>query len=118
VLAWVKKKASLVLPRGRFARSVALLAGGTALGQAITVLVSPILKRLYTPKDSGLSRVYTSIVGIVTMIASLHHQWVTFADFCRNSLRLCRSSHKWPCYIRLATANQDKFTKNYILQAK
>jgi O-antigen/teichoic acid export membrane protein len=74
-LAWVKKKASLVLPRGRFARSVALLAGGTALGQAITVLVSPILTRLYTPEDFGIFGVYASILGIVTVVASLRYEY-------------------------------------------
>ena len=74
-LAWVKKKASLVLPRGRFARSVALLAGGTALGQAITVLVSPILTRLYTPEDFGVFGVYASILGIVTVVASLRYEY-------------------------------------------
>jgi len=74
-LAWVKKKVSLVLPRGRFARSVALLAGGTALGQAITVLVSPILTRLYTPEDFGVFGVYASILGIVTVVASLRYEY-------------------------------------------
>jgi O-antigen/teichoic acid export membrane protein len=74
-LAWVKKKASLVLPRGRFARSVTLLAGGTALGQAITVLVSPILTRLYTPEDFGVFGVYASILGIVTVVASLRYEF-------------------------------------------
>jgi O-antigen/teichoic acid export membrane protein len=74
-LAWVKKKASLVLPRGRFARSITLLAGGTALGQAITVLVSPILTRLYTPEDFGVFGVYASILGIVTVVASLRYEF-------------------------------------------
>jgi len=74
-LAWVKKKASLVLPRGRFTRSVTLLAGGTALGQAITVLVSPILTRLYTPEDFGVFGVYASILGIVTVVASLRYEY-------------------------------------------
>lgn len=74
-LAWVKKKASLVLPRGRFARSVTLLAGGTALGQAITVLVSPILTRLYTPEDFGVFGVYASILEIVTVVASLRYEY-------------------------------------------
>jgi len=74
-LAWVKKEASLVLPRGRFARSVTLLAGGTALGQAITVLVSPILTRLYTPEDFGIFGVYASILGIVTVVASLRYEY-------------------------------------------
>jgi len=73
--AWVRKTVNLVLPRGRFARSVTLLAGGTALGQTITVLASPILTRLYTPEDFGVFGVYASILGIVTVVASLRYEY-------------------------------------------
>ena len=66
---------SSVLPRGRFARSVTVLAGGTALGQAITVLVSPILTRLYSPEDFGVFGVYASMLGIITVVASLRYEY-------------------------------------------
>ena len=42
------------VPKGQFARSVGILAGGTALGQAITVLAAPVLTRLFTPDDFGV----------------------------------------------------------------
>lgn len=64
-----------VLPRGRFARNVTIFAGGAALGQAVTVLVSPILTRIYTPGDFGVFGVYASILGIVTVIASLRYEY-------------------------------------------
>jgi len=64
-----------VLPRGQFARSVTVLAGGTALGQAITVLVSPILTRLYSPEDFGVFGVYASMLGIITVVASLRYEY-------------------------------------------
>lgn len=63
------------MPKGRFARGVAVLAGGAALGQAINVLVSPILTRLYSPEDFGVFGVYASILGIVTVIASLRYEY-------------------------------------------
>ncbi|MGQ9623675.1 MAG: lipopolysaccharide biosynthesis protein, partial [Candidatus Caldatribacteriaceae bacterium] len=66
---------NLILPRGRFGRSVLLLAGGTALGQAVTVLVSPILTRLYSPEDFGVFGVYASLLGIVAVIASLRYEY-------------------------------------------
>lgn len=72
--AWIRKRATRVLPRGRFARSVAVLAGGTALGQAIVVLASPIVTRLYTPGDFGVLAVYSSILGILSVIASLRYE--------------------------------------------
>jgi O-antigen/teichoic acid export membrane protein len=51
-----------------------VLAGGTALGQAITVLASPILTRLYTPEDFGVLAVYSSILGILSVIASWRYE--------------------------------------------
>lgn len=49
------------LPKNRFARSVSILAGGTAAGQAIVVLASPLLTRLYSPEDFGLLAVYAAL---------------------------------------------------------
>ena len=74
-IAWIRRTVMATLPRGRFARSVTLLAGGTALGQAIIVLVSPILTRLYTPEDFGVFGVYAFILGIVTVVASLRYEY-------------------------------------------
>ncbi|QAA76349.1 MAG: lipopolysaccharide biosynthesis protein [Candidatus Bipolaricaulis sibiricus] len=73
--AWVRNTVLRALPRGRFARSVTVLAGGAALGQAITVLVSPILTRLYSPEDFGIFGVYASMLGIITVIASLRYEY-------------------------------------------
>lgn len=63
-----------VLPKGQFARSVATLVGGTASGQAILVLASPILTRLYTPEEFGTLAIYSSILGIVSVVASLRYE--------------------------------------------
>lgn len=71
--AWIRMRATRVLPRGRFARSVAVLAGGTALGQAIVVLASPTLTRLYTPDNFGVLAVYSSILAILSVVASLRY---------------------------------------------
>ncbi len=71
---WFKEKARSVLPQGRFARGVTVLAGGAALGQVVVVLVSPILTRLYTPEDFGVLAVYISILGIVSVIASMRYE--------------------------------------------
>lgn len=88
-----KEKFLKFFPRGRFARSVALLAGGSALGQAITVLVSPILTRLYSPEDFGAFGVYAAILGIVTVIASLRYEYAIPLpeddETAANTLALC-----------------------------
>lgn len=54
-----------------FVKSVGVLVGGTAFAQALTVLVLPLLTRLYTPEDFSILAVYTAILGIVTVAACL-----------------------------------------------
>lgn len=63
-----------LLPKKRFARNVSVLAGGTAASQAIVVLASPLLTRLYTPDDFGLLAVYSGLLGILSVVASLRYQ--------------------------------------------
>lgn len=72
---WVRKTVTRVLPRGRFARGVTVVAGGAALGQAVTVLISPILTRLYSPEDFGVFGVYAAILGVITVVASLRYEY-------------------------------------------
>lgn len=64
-----------VLPKNDFVRKVMVLAGGTALGQLIVVLASPLMTRLYTAEDFGLLAVFTSLLGIVLVIASLRYEF-------------------------------------------
>lgn len=70
----LKERIKKLLPSNRFARSVSILAGGTAAGQAITVLASPVLTRLYSPEDFGLLAVYASLLMTLGVIASLRYQ--------------------------------------------
>jgi len=70
LLAQIKKS----LPLGQFGWNVATLAGGTALGQAIAVLASPLLTRLYSPSDLGMLEVYTSLLSLALTVASLRYE--------------------------------------------
>lgn len=67
----LKALVNRLLPRASFARSVGVLAGGTAVAQAIGVLVLPVITRLYTPADFSVLAVYASILGIVAGVACL-----------------------------------------------
>lgn len=60
--------------RSNFVKNVAVLAGGTALGQAIVVLASPLLTRLYTPEDFGYLAAYASLLSIIVVVGSLKYQ--------------------------------------------
>ena len=63
-----------ILPGGQFTRNVALLTSGTALAQALVVLVSPLLTRLYTPDNFGIAAVYASVLAIPAVVASLCYE--------------------------------------------
>lgn len=54
-----------------FVRNVGILAGGTAFAQALTILVLPLLTRLYTPEHFSILAVYASMLGIVAVAACL-----------------------------------------------
>ena len=51
------------LKKNTFLASVVTLTSGTAIAQAITVLASPIITRLYTPADMGLLANFTAITA-------------------------------------------------------
>lgn len=57
------------MPRGGFARSVSILAGGTAFAQVIAIAASPILTRIYKPSDFGVLQVFLSLM-MLAVIAS------------------------------------------------
>ena len=52
------------LPRGRFTRRLAWLAGGMFAGQLLLVAAMPLLTRLYSPEAFGLFGVLAAFVGI------------------------------------------------------
>jgi len=58
------------LLRSEFIRNVSTLMSGTAIAQAIPVLISPILSRLYTPDDFGVLALYMSITVVIGVIAT------------------------------------------------
>jgi O-antigen/teichoic acid export membrane protein len=61
------------LPGGRFTRNVTVLAGGTALGHAMTIVAAPLLTRLYSPGDFGVLGVFISLFGIFPVVATLRY---------------------------------------------
>lgn len=62
------------LPKGSFAQNVAMLSGGTALGQAVLVLSQPLITRLYTPAELGALAVFSSLMFIASVVISLRYE--------------------------------------------
>lgn len=59
---------------GRFMRGVVVLAGGTALGQLISVAASPLITRLYSPDDFGVLSIYLSFLSILGVLGVLRYE--------------------------------------------
>lgn len=60
-------------PRQSFGRRVLLLAGGTAIGQALVIGASPLLTRIYSPDDFGLLGAYAAVLSLLVAVASLRY---------------------------------------------
>lgn len=63
------------LRSSRFVRGVMVLAGGTALGQAISLAASPVITRLYAAEAFGLLSVYASLLSIVSIVAAMRYEY-------------------------------------------
>ena len=74
MIAQAKSTLRRLLPKNAFARGVSVLVGGTAGAQLLTVLVAPLLTRLYTPDDYGLVAVYGGLLGLIGVISSLRYE--------------------------------------------
>jgi O-antigen/teichoic acid export membrane protein len=63
-----------MMPKGLMARNVSLLVGGTVFGQGLNIIISPIITRLYDPGDFGTLAAYTSLLSILTIVATLRYE--------------------------------------------
>ncbi|WP_418367536.1 lipopolysaccharide biosynthesis protein [Tepidibacillus sp. LV47] len=64
------QKLQKVLSQGGFVRNVLTLMTGTTIAQAIPIAISPILTRLYTPKDFGVLAVFLSVTAMIGVIST------------------------------------------------
>ncbi|MDQ0254465.1 O-antigen/teichoic acid export membrane protein [Evansella vedderi] len=72
-MGFISKKIKEYLRRG-FLRNVITLLTGTVLAQAILLLSTPILTRIYSPEDFGLYGNFIAICAIITIIVSLRYE--------------------------------------------
>ncbi|TDQ38643.1 lipopolysaccharide biosynthesis protein [Aureibacillus halotolerans] len=60
-----------ILLRKSFVRNVVLMITGTASAQLVSLVLTPVISRIYGPEAYGLMGVFISIIGILSPIASL-----------------------------------------------
>lgn len=63
------------LKSNRFARNFMKLFSATLLAQVITIALSPVLTRLYSPEDFGLYSVYMAIVSLIIVYATGRYEF-------------------------------------------
>jgi len=66
----LKQFGNTYAPKGSFKANVLTLMTGTAIAQMITVAISPVLTRLFTPEAFGALGVYLSLVAIVGAVVT------------------------------------------------
>lgn len=57
-----------------FLKDVSIMLTGSAGGQAISLLLSPLLTRLYSPQEFGILSVYSAVTAILVVIASMRYE--------------------------------------------
>ncbi|MEI6681147.1 MAG: oligosaccharide flippase family protein [Bacteroidota bacterium] len=57
-----------------FIKNAAKLVAGTAIAQAITFLITPVITRLFTPADVGVFTFFISLVGGLGLVATLRYE--------------------------------------------
>lgn len=60
--------------QGGFLKAVSVLVSGTVFAQGVVVLSLPILTRLYSPSEFSIFAVYTSLLGILTVVSCLRFE--------------------------------------------
>lgn len=62
------------IKKSLFIRNVLTLMTGTAIAQALNIIIAPIISRLYDPHAFGVFAVYTSIVSICVAVVGLKYE--------------------------------------------
>jgi O-antigen/teichoic acid export membrane protein len=74
-LAWAAARLRLwLLGQDRFARNVSIMLVGTVLGQGASVLMAPLLTRLYSPSEFGVLSVFMAFLNITVVLAALRFE--------------------------------------------
>jgi O-antigen/teichoic acid export membrane protein len=61
------------LLKSELLRSASVLISGTIIAQLISILLQPILRRLFSPESFGIYSVYLSLVGMILILCSLRY---------------------------------------------
>lgn len=81
--------------RNEFLRHVLALMTGTAAAQLLVMAMMPILSRLYSPEQYGVFAVYTSVVALVTAVATLRYDMAIMLPKQDHQAKVLKSTVTW-----------------------
>ena len=67
-------RTAILFQKDSFARRVFTLMSGTALAQATTLLIAPLLSRLFRPEDFGLFAMYVTLLSISAPVIAVRYE--------------------------------------------
>ncbi|UJH89866.1 oligosaccharide flippase family protein [Antarcticibacterium sp. 1MA-6-2] len=117
---WLKDNFYGVLKKGKknsFIKGFSFLLGGTVITQIITLVLAPVLTRLYSPEEYGINALYISTISMLGVFATLRfNSAIVIAEniFERNRLiRLCIITTISISVISLITIGGIQFSGHY-----
>lgn len=69
----VKRIGRTLIPKGSFKADLLTMMTGTSFAQLLTVVLSPVMTRLYTPAAFGILGVYLSLAAILNSVSTLRY---------------------------------------------
>ena len=63
----------LIILKSELVRNASVFMSGTVIAQLLSILLQPVLRRLFTPESFGIYSVYLSLVGMIIVISSLRY---------------------------------------------
>lgn len=68
------RRARAALERRPFLRNVSVMLSGATAGQLTSILLAPVLTRLFSPEQFGVLSVYLAILSILVVVACLRYE--------------------------------------------
>lgn len=60
--------------KSKISKNILTLMAGTTVAQAISIVVSPLLTRIYTPEDFGVFALYIAIVSFIAVVITARYE--------------------------------------------
>lgn len=64
-----------IIPQTEFSKNVANVVGGTLISQLITISLSPVLSRIFSPADFGLYSIFINLAATTAVVSTFRYEF-------------------------------------------